>query len=57
MMISYVRSYMGTSFEGVASLQVQIIRAKRNKCKELLSLENINHVETYVVRKRDKGNV
>ena len=57
MMISYVRSYMGTSFEGVASLQVQIIRAKRNKCKELLSLENINHVETYVIRKRDKGNV
>ena len=34
---------MGTAFEGVDSLQVQIINAKRSKCKGYISLENTNN--------------
>ena len=49
MMMSYVRSRMSTEFEGVDCLQVKIISVKCNRCKESMSLENTNHVETYAV--------
>ena len=49
MMLSCVRSCMGTAFEGVDCLQAHTIRAKCNKCKESLLLESTNHVEMYVV--------
>ena len=49
MMVSCVRSCMGTVFEGVDCLQTQIISAKCNKCKISASLGNSNHVEIYVV--------
>ena len=53
-MASCVMCCMHTIFEGVDCLQVQITRAKRNKCKELLSLKNINHGETYIADKDAK---
>ena len=48
-MVSCERSYMSTEFEGADCLQMKIIKAKCNKCKEYMSLENTNHVEIYVV--------
>ena len=53
-MASCVMCCMHTIFEGVDCLQVQITRAKRNKCKELLSLKNINHGGTYIADKDAK---
>ena len=40
---------MGTAFETVDCFETQIIRAKYNKRKESVSLENTNHVERYLV--------
>ena len=48
-MLLCIRSHISTSFEGTDCLQAQIIRTKCNKCKESVSLENTNNVETYVV--------
>ena len=47
-MVSCVTCYMHTIFEGLDCIQARITRAKRNKCKELVSLQNINHRETYI---------
>ena len=49
MIVSYVRSCIGTIFEGDGSFKAQIIRAVSNRCKESVSLENTSHVETYVI--------
>ena len=49
MMVSCVKSCKGTIFKGVDCLHAHIMRAKCNKWKESLTLDNANHVETYVV--------
>ena len=49
MMVSCLRSCMCITFEGVDCILVQIIQAKCKKCKKAMSLENTNHVETYLV--------
>ena len=59
MILSNVSSCIGTEFKGDYCFKAKIIRAASNKCKESLSLENTNHVETLGAhrRERDKGNV
>ena len=48
-MVSCISPWIGTTFEPVDCLQANIIRAKCNKCKDSVSLQNTNHVQTYVV--------
>lgn len=47
--LSSVRSYTGTESEGPHCPEAQVIRAKCNKWKKSVSLENTNYVETIVV--------
>ena len=46
MKVPCAMSCMGTKFEGVYYLQPQKISANCNKCKESVSQENTNYVET-----------
>ena len=50
MMVSCVRPYMVETVERVNYIHAQIIRAKCNRCKESVSIENTNHVETYMAK-------
>lgn len=49
MMVSCVRSCVGTASEEFDCLQVKKIREECNKCRESMSLKNTDHVKTYVV--------
>ena len=55
MTASCVRSCIAT-FERYDCLQSKIIMAKFNKYRESVSLENTNHLETYVVQ-ADANNI
>ena len=59
MIVSNVSSCIGTEFKGDYCFKAKIIRAASNKCKESLSLEKANHIETLGTHRGEqvKGNV
>ena len=58
-MVSNVSSFIGAGFKGADFFKAKIIRAASNKCKESLSLEKANHIETLGTHRGEqvKGNV